>query len=255
MSIFVIAEAGVNHGGNFEDALKLVSAARDSGADAVKFQLFNSRRLWGDERIEHLELSQAQMTDIAAYCKAVGIEFMCTPFGVEEAQFLLPMVKRMKIASGCITRHPLLEAVKGMPVILSTGMATPADIEEALWHLNGDDITLLQCTSSYPCRLEDVNLKAMDTLSDLYGHPVGLSDHTSGIAVAIAAAARGAAVIEKHLTLDTHAAGPDHKASIMPTEFKAMVGAIRDVEKALGNGQKRVLPCEEELRKAWRAYS
>ena len=253
MSIFVIAEAGVNHDGNFENALKLVSAARDSGADAVKFQLFSSERLWGDARIKHLELSAVQMGDIAAFCKAVGIEFMCTPFGVEEAEFLLPIVKRMKIASGCIARRELLEAVRGMPVILSTGMATHADIEEALWHLNGADITLLQCTSCYPCRFEDVNLRAMDTLSDLYGYPVGLSDHTSGIVVAIAALARGATVIEKHLTLDAHAAGPDHKASIMPAEFKQMVGAIRDVEKALGNGHKRVLPCEEELRKAWRA--
>ena len=250
---FIIAECGVNHGGKFETALKLVDAAKGTGADAVKFQLFDSRKLWGDDRIAHLELSPSQMLDIRAYCSAVGIEFMCTPFGVEEALFLKPLVQRMKIASGCLGRRDLLEAVRDLPVILSTGMATPPEIDEALWHLD-HDVTLLHCTSAYPCRLEDVNLRAMITLSNFYGFPVGYSDHTSGITVAIAAVALGAAVIEKHLTLDRNAVGPDHKASITPREFKGMVMAIREVEAALGDGVKRVMPSDEALRKVWREH-
>lgn len=248
---FIIAEAGVNHNGNFGAALALVDAAHEARADAVKFQLFDSKRLWGDDRIKHLELSQEQMIDIAAYCKALNIEFMCTPFGIEEALFLKPMVKRMKIASGCIDRFELLDAVRDMSVILSTGMCGMDDIEDALKHL-GDDVTLLHCTSSYPCRLEDVNLRAMETLR-YFGNPVGYSDHTSGITIPIAAVALGASVIEKHLTLDRSSIGPDHKASIEPYEFKGMVMAILEVEYALGNGVKRVMKSEEALRKAWRA--
>jgi len=250
---FIIAEAGVNHGGDFETALKLVDAAKQSNADAVKFQLFHSRRLWGDERIENLELSEAQMLDICAYCKSLDIEFMCTPFGAEEAIFLRPLVKRMKIASGCLTRIEILQACRHLPVILSTGMSTMKEISEALWHL--DDVTLLHCTSAYPCKPEDVNLRAMKTLEENFGHPVRFSDHTAGITAAIAAAARGAVVIEKHLTLDRNMPGPDHKASIMPKEFKAMVSAIREVELMLGDGVKQPRLCEEELRKVWRANS
>ena len=251
---FIIAEAGVNHGGNFGTALKLVDAAKSTGADAVKFQLFDSRKLWGDDRIKHLELSRPQMKDLAAYAKSAGIEFMCTPFGVEEVLFLKPLVKRMKIASGCLRRHALLREIRdtNRPVMLSTGMSRMKDIDEALDELDGSDVTLLHCTSSYPCRLEDVNLKAMNKLS-MFGWPVGYSDHTNGITVPIAAAALGATVIEKHLTLDRNAEGPDHKASITPDMFKAMVTAIREVETALGDGIKRVLPCEEPLRKLWRA--
>ena len=248
---FIIAEAGVNHGGNFGTALKLVDAAKSTGADAVKFQLFDSRKLWGDDRIKHLELTQPQMRDVAAYAKSAGIEFMCTPFGVEEVEFLKPLVKRMKIASGCLTRLELLNAVAGMRLVLSTGMSTLDEIEDAL-DVIGSDITLLHCTSSYPCRLEDVNLRAMNHLKDEFGLPVGYSDHTNGITTAISAAARGADIIEKHLTLDRNAEGPDHKASITPDMFKAMVAAIREVETALGDGIKRVMPCEEPLRKLWR---
>ena len=219
------------------------------------------------------------MLDIRAYCSAVGIEFMCTPFGIEEAQFLAPMVQRMKIASGCIGNEALLNAVRDtkLPVILSTGMSTMPDIQAALNHLGHTplfyegaqrNITLLHCTSSYPCRLEDVNLKAMETLRRRWGHfsdpllpstgficDIGYSDHTSGITVPIAAVALGATVIEKHLTLDRNLPGPDHKASITPREFKGMVMAIREVEAALGDGGKRVMPSEEALRKVWRERS
>lgn len=248
---FIIAEAGVNHNGNFETALRLCDAAKASMADAVKFQLFRSTSLWSDERIKHLEISREQIKDLHAYCQAIGIEFMCTPFGVEEALFLKPLVKRMKIGSGCIARFDLLEAVRDMPVILSTGMSTWTDIDRALDILDGDDVTLLHCTSSYPCRLEDVNLKAMLPM-ERYGLPFGYSDHTSSITVPIAAVALGANVIEKHLTFDRNAEGPDHKSSITPREFKAMALAIREVEAALGDGVKRVMTCEEPLRRLWR---
>jgi len=254
LSIFVIAEAGINHDGKFGEALKLVNAAKRAGADAVKFQLFSSFRLWGDDRIKHLELSEVQMKDIAAYCKSAGIEFMCTPFGVSEIEFLAPLVKRMKIASGCLHRRELLHAVEltRLPAILSTGMSTIAEVSAALDDLQDcENLTLLHCTSAYPCPLTDVNLLAMDTLGAHFKCDIGYSDHTEGSVIAIATAARGATVIEKHLTLDRNAEGPDHKASIEPHEFRAMVKAIREVEAALGDGVKRVQESELELRKAW----
>lgn len=250
--MFVIAECGVNHSGSFETALKLAHAAKECGADAAKFQHFSSQRLWGDDRIKHLELLDAQMTDIAAYCKAIGIEFLCTPFGLEELAFLAPLLKRVKIASGCVTRKPLLIAAyaTGLPIILSTGMSTITEIQRAMDTI-GSNATLLHCTSSYPCRLEDVNLLAMRELKAHFGRPVGYSDHTNGITVAIAAAALGATVIEKHLTLDRNAIGPDHKTSITPKEFRAMRIAIGEVEAALGDGRKRVMDAELPLKAAW----
>lgn len=251
MSVFVVAEAGVNHGGNFETALELCQAAKDSMADAVKFQLFESRKLWGDDRIAHLEMSMVRMKEIRAYCNAIGIEFMCSPFGLEELLWLKPLVKRMKIPSGLLTNHEMLQACGDMPVLLSTGMSTTDEISQALYRLDGE-VTLLQCTSSYPCRVEDVNLLAMPWMGGVFGKPYGLSDHTSGITTAIAAVALGATVIEKHLTLDRNIDGPDQSSSITPKEFKAMCMAIYDVELALGSPEKRVMRSEEELRRLWR---
>lgn len=250
---FVIAEAGVNHNGDLRTAEHLCVAAKRAGADAVKFQLFESQKLWGDDRIKHLELRYHDMESLKLYCDRIGIEFMCTPFGVAELTFLKPLLKRIKIASGCITRKPLLHAAQdtGLPVIISTGMSSMRDVGEARRCFPLEQTTWLHCTSSYPCRLEDVNLKAMDELA-VGGARVGYSDHTNGITVPIAAVALGASVIEKHLTLDRDDDGPDHKSSILPNEFKAMVMAIREVEYALGDGVKRVMECEEELRSAWR---
>lgn len=253
--MFLMAEAGVNHGGKLDVAYKLADAAKYAGADAVKFQSFSSKKLWGDSRIAHLELRFAELEKLYAHCNDIGIEFACTPFGVEELTFLRPLLKRIKIASGCITRKPLLEnaAATGLPVILSTGMSTETEIIEAVLKFKLDLVTLLHCTSAYPCRLEDVNLRAMEGLREiLYGGPVGYSDHTSGITVSIAAVAMGAVMIEKHLTLDRNAEGPDHASSITPKELKALRMAIVEVEAAMGDGIKRVLPCEEQLRKAWR---
>lgn len=253
MSVFLIAEAGVNHNGKFGDALKLVDAAKMAGADAVKFQLFSSQKLWGDDRIKHLELSRPQIKDIASYAKAQGIEFMCTPFDPDALDYLVSLkVARLKIASGCLANFDLLYAAhqSGLPVILSTGMSTMEEIEKALGTL-AINVTLLHCTSSYPCRLEDVHLNAMDALR-VFGRPVGFSDHTNTITVSIAAAARGATVIEKHLTLDRHQGGPDHKSSVTPRELQALRLALMDVEAALGKSEKVVQPCEQQLRKAWR---
>lgn len=248
---FVVAEIGVNHGGRVQEAIALIAAAKGAGADAAKFQFFSSRKLWGDDRIAELELTFEELRRCADYCNLVGIEFMCTPFGVEELEQLKPLLKRVKIASGCIRRYELLEAAcdTDLPLILSTGMSSMGDIDAAVNILGNP--TLLQCTSSYPCRLEDVNLRAMTSLATEYNLPVGFSDHTSGITTAIAAAALGATVIEKHFTLDRNAEGPDHRSSITPKEFKAMRMAIGEVEAALGDGVKRVLPCEQKLRETW----
>ena len=250
---FIIAEAGVNHGGDLGQAFLLCNAALEAGANAVKFQHFSSKRLWGDSRIEHLEMSDAEMANIAWHCKAIGIEFMCTPFGVPEVEFLAPLVKRIKVASGCLDRWPLLDAVRdtGKPVIMSTGMADLPRIQDAIAALGAP--TLLHCTSAYPCPVVDVNLAAMDTLRARWGHacPVGYSDHTAGIIVALAAVARGATVLEKHLTLDRQAEGPDHKASIEPADFRIMVDAIRTIEAAIGSPEKRLQASEAATAQAW----
>ncbi len=248
---FLIAEIGVNHNGSYVEAYKLCDAAKAAGADAVKFQVFNSKKLWGDDRIEHLELHEAEFINLAWHCKDIGIEFMATPFDAAAVVFVEQLgVKRMKIASGCINRWEILDAIyPKLPVILSTGMSQWDEIQAAVNRLD-NPLTLLHCTSSYPCQPEDVNLNAMTTLRE-FGLPVGFSDHTQDITCAIAAVALGAAVIEKHLTLYRGQIGPDHLSSIEPDEFAKMVQAIRTVEKALGDGVKRVMPCEEKLRKVW----
>lgn len=251
--MFLIAEIGVNHNGSLQLAKRLIDAAKQAGADAAKFQLFDSEKLWGDDRLKHLELRFADMEKLHAHCQSAGIEFMCTPFGVAELLLLEPLLKRLKIASGCIARKPLLEAASetGLPIILSTGMSSWQDVSEAVSIIGRESNTLLHCTSSYPCRLEDVNLRAMQSLA-FFGCDVGYSDHTTGITVAIAAAALGAKVIEKHITLDREMGGPDHKSSITPREFTALRMALIEVEAAMGNPTKRVLDCELELHAQWR---
>lgn len=248
---FVIAEAGVNHDGSYEKALRLAREALEAGAQAVKFQHFSAARLKRPE-LASLEFSAQQLREIAVYCEAIGIEFMCTPFGVQELDEIAPKLKRIKIASGCLRNYDLLYAAyqTGLPVILSTGMSTMQEIRKALGTL-ASNVTLLHCTSAYPCPLADVNLNAMTFLRSETGYPVGYSDHTAGITIAIAAAAKGATVIEKHLTLDRNAEGPDHKASIEPHDFRVMVRAIRGVETALGDGRKRIMPSEEKVRALW----
>lgn len=254
---FIIAEAGVNHNGDIQEAMRLVVAAKRCGANAVKFQHFNSQRLWGDDRIKHLELSLKQMAMLKEQADSLGIEFMCTAFDCQSLEEILPLIKRIKISSGCITDMALLKMTNNtkLPVIISTGMCEGDEINDALVEIDNIPI-LLHCTSAYPCPLNQVNLSAMYELYyELDPRPTefGLSDHTTTISIPIAAAALGATVIEKHLTLNRNVEGPDHIASIEPDQFKLMVQGIREVEQAMGDGIKRVQPGEMALREIWHA--
>ena len=260
--VLIIAEAGVNHNGDMELAKALIRAAKDAGADIVKFQtaklssLVSKNAQMANYQKENIgkEESQKDMLSklllpfdsfiaLSDYCQEVGIQFLSTPFDIESIAFLNDMVAFWKVPSGEITNYPyLVEIAKtGKPVILSTGMSELYEIDAALDLLrqNGcNDITLLHCNTQYPTPYTDVNLRAMDTLRARYGVEVGYSDHTAGIEVPIAAVAMGATVIEKHFTLDKTMEGPDHKASLEPHTLKAMVDSIRHIECALGNGEK-----------------
>jgi N-acetylneuraminate synthase len=266
----IIAEAGVNHNGSLEMAKRLVDAAYVCGADIVKFQtakldqLVSKNAQMADyqkkntgveesqkDMLKKLLLSFQDFVELAEYCREVGISFLSTPFDIESIHFLDTIQDFWKIPSGEITNYPYLLAIAktGKKVILSTGMAEMQEIKDAIriLELNGTkDITILHCTTEYPALIEDVNLSAIKTLKEKFGYPVGYSDHTQGIEVDLAAAALGAAVIEKHFTLDRKLAGPDHKASLEPHELKAMVEGIRKVELALGSGEKK--PSNAELK-------
>lgn len=286
MGVYIIAEAGVNHNGSLELAKELVNVAAKAGADAVKFQTFNpselavgnapkadyQKRSTGEgsqlAMLEKLALTHEQHHILREHCEQCGIDFMSSPFDMASADFLiddmaLPLIK---IPSGELMTAPLLLKIAQAkkPVVLSTGMSTLADIEEALGVLafgylgkNGQPsqhafrdayqegqqlleqyVVLLHCTSAYPAAFETVNLRAMDTLGQHFNLPVGYSDHTPGITIPIAAAARGATVIEKHFTLDKEMEGPDHQASLSPDELLAMVTAVREVELSLGSSEK-----------------
>jgi N,N'-diacetyllegionaminate synthase len=267
--VFIIAEAGVNHNGSLDLALQLVDAAKSSGADAVKFQTFRAdllatrsahkapyqQRTTADsesqfDMLRRLELDAAAHERLIEHSRKVGIQFLSSPFDRDSADLLATMnVPLFKIPSGEITNLPLLEHVgsKGRPVILSTGMSTLSEVEEAVHVLQAagvTQLTLLHCVTEYPAPYAEVNLRAMQTLKDAFGLPVGYSDHTSGIDIAIAATALGAEVIEKHFTLDRSLPGPDHAASLEPGELRHMVAAIRHVEAALGDGIKAPAHCE-----------
>ncbi|MBZ9560023.1 MULTISPECIES: N-acetylneuraminate synthase [unclassified Modicisalibacter] len=265
---YVIAEAGVNHDGSLEQAFRLVEQAVTCGADAIKFQAFSADRLVTRaaatatyqrrtaavasqyELLKALELDAEAFQRLQAHCRALGIEFLASPFDEESVDFLADLgVRSFKIPSGEITNTPLLEriAAHGKPVILSTGMCWLAEVDTAIRTLDAagaGEITLLHCVTEYPAPFEQINLSAMHTLASAFGRPVGYSDHTAGIDMAIAAVAMGARVIEKHFTLDTTLPGPDHAASLALGDFRAMVEAIRHVELARGDGIKRPAPCE-----------
>ncbi len=267
--VCIIAEAGVNHNGSLDLALRLVDAAKASGADAVKFQTFradllatrSARKAPYQERttanaesqfemLQRLELDAAAHQRLIAHCREIGIQFLSSPFDAASADFLATLnVPLFKVPSGEITNLPFLRhlAGKGRPLILSTGMSTLGEVEEAVRELKAagaTEITLLHCVTEYPTPYDQVNLRAMQTLKAAFGLPVGHSDHTPGIEIAVAAAALGAEVIEKHFTLDRSLPGPDHAASLEPEELGQMVAAIRHVEAALGNGVKAPAPCE-----------
>jgi N-acetylneuraminate synthase/N,N'-diacetyllegionaminate synthase len=258
-SCFIIAEIGVNHNGSLKLAKRLVDEAKRSGADAVKFQVFKVENLVMVRTKEHemlkkLELPYSYFEELKKYCEKRKIIFLATPHNDDAIDFLESLVPAYKIGSGDLTNSPFLEKVakKKKPIILSTGMANLKEVKEAVKTIKragNNKIILLHCTTSYPCPLEDVNLRAMLTLKKEFNLPVGYSDHTLGILVPIIAVAMGAKVIEKHFTLSKNLPGPDHKASLEPKEFKEMVKAIRDVEKALGSGIKKPTKNEEKIKK------
>jgi len=295
MSVFVIAEAGVNHNGETDKAFTLIDAAVAASADAVKFQTFRAEGVVSStapkasyqtattdagesqlDMLKRLELPRETHLALKQHCEKKGVRFLSTPFDLESLNFLVGELNldTLKIPSGEITNGPLLlqAGQSGCDIIMSTGMSTLNEVEAALGVLafglagtGGEPsvqafkaafasdagqaglkkkITVLHCTTEYPAPFEDANLKAMATLKDTFGLSVGLSDHTPGIAVAIAAAALGAAVIEKHFTLDRSLPGPDHQASLEPGELADMVAGIRAVEQALGDGEKKPQPSE-----------
>ncbi len=267
--VFVIAEAGVNHDGDVEKAKKLIDVAVAAKADAVKFQTFKTdklivpgvpkaqyhKRTTGDkgdftQMLRTLELSKEDHEVLAAYAKKKGIIFMSTPFDEDSCDLLFDLgVPLFKIDSGNLNNHQLVRhiASKQLPVIISTGMSTLGEIEETcnvFLSTGNKKLILLHCTSNYPPALEDVNLRAMETMRLAFGTLVGYSDHTQGIPVTLAAVALGAVAIEKHITFDRNAPGPDHLASVEPDELKALVSGVRMIERALGHSMKK--PVEDE---------
>ena len=272
--IYIIAEAGVNHNGDLGLAKQLIDAGKAAGVDCVKFQTWVTEELItldapkaayqvandGEgsqfEMLKKLELSYADFRELKIYSEAKGVHFLSTPDEQKSLDFLVDElgISLIKVGSGEINNLLYLKQIgqKKKPVILSTGMCNLADVERAYSTLKDNgapEIAILHCTSEYPAPLESVNLKAMDTLATVFQTTVGYSDHTDGIAISIAAAARGARIIEKHFTLDKSMDGPDHIASLDPIELKAMVDGIRAVELALGDGIKRIQPMEMETKK------
>ena len=269
MKTLIIAEAGVNHNGNFELAKQLVDKAVEGGADIVKFQTCKAENVisrYADkaeyqkvttgeadsqlEMVRKLMLTYEEYGKLKEYCDEKGIEFLSTAFDLPSVDYLHSIgMRRWKIPSGEITNLPLLIKIAklGEPIIMSTGMSELSEVADAIKVLkeNGaGEITILHCTTEYPAPYGDVNLAAMDTMREAFGLPVGYSDHTKGLEIPVAAVARGACVIEKHFTLDRNMEGPDHKASIEPDELKQMVDMIRHVEVAVGDGVKKVSPSE-----------
>ena len=303
---YIIAEAGVNHNGSVETAKKMVEAAAQAGADAVKFQSFvpellvthstpqalYQQRNTGEqssqlEMLRQLALSNAKHHELMLYCHDIGIDYLSSPFDLVSLRYLCNEINlpQIKFGSGEITNAPLLleAAEHDKKIILSTGMSTIDEIRTALGviafgytHERCDrpsieafttaydsgqgqqalrnKVILLHCTSAYPCPYEEVNLLAMDTLANTFTLPVGYSDHTQGIEVAIAAAARGACIIEKHFTLDRNLPGPDHKASIEPQELSELVSSIRHVDKALGSAEKGTTESEQNTKSVARKH-
>ena len=296
-AVYFVAEAGVNHNGSLDNALRLIDVAVAAGADAVKFQTFKAdalvsrdaakadyqKRSTGEEEgqwalLKKLELDEQAHHRMAGHCRDAGIEFVSTPFDIDSGRFLVELgVSRLKVGSGDLTNAPFLHVLARLqrPLILSSGMALLGDIEQALavvaHALVGEgspgaasfrdsyaspegqaalarSVSLLHCTTEYPAPAEAANLRAMDTLRQCFGLATGYSDHTLGIHVSLAAAARGAAIIEKHFTLDRTLPGPDHGASLEPGELATLVEGVRTIEQALGSPIKRSLPAEERNR-------
>ena len=272
MHVYIIAEAGVNHNGQLDLALKLCDAAKEAGVDAVKFQTWKTENIvtasaqqaayqtenTGKQEsqfdmLKRLELSYEHFTYIQQYCKQIGIDFLSTPDEEESLAFLMKDLQLpwIKIGSGEVTNIPYLRTIASYhkPVILSTGMSTLAQVATAydtLLEAGAPQVSLLHCTTNYPCPYDEVNLRAMQTMKDAFKCRVGYSDHTMGTEIPVAAVAMGAEIIEKHFTIDRTMDGPDHKASLEPDELKLMVQQIRHIETALGDGIKRPNHSEAE---------
>lgn len=273
--VVIIAEAGVNHNGNIENALRLIDVAADAGVDYIKFQTFKAENLvsrsakkaeyqiqnTGDikesqlQMLKKLELSEKQHERLIAYCKEKKVKFFSTAFDLSSLEYLQSIgLDMVKIPSGEITNLPYLRKAASLfrKVILSTGMSTMQEISDAMHvflkaGISKEDITILHCNTEYPTPMEDVNLKAIQHIQKEFQTAVGYSDHTLGIEIPVAAVALGASIIEKHFTLDKTMKGPDHKASLDPNELKAMVFAIRNIEKAIsGSGLKTVSSSEQK---------
>ncbi|MGL5479189.1 MAG: N-acetylneuraminate synthase [Clostridium sp.] len=266
---FIIAEAGVNHNGNLDIAKKMIDEASKTGVDAIKFQTFKTENLVckGAKKAEYqknntdnkenqfgmlkrLEFSYEDFKELNEYCKLKDIMFLSSPFDLESIEMLKKLdIEIFKVPSGEIENVPYLREISkcNKKIILSSGMCNLSDIEFAIDILEKEgakDISILHCNTEYPTPMEDVNLKAMETIKKAFSYEVGYSDHTEGIEIPIAAVALGAKIIEKHFTLDKSMEGPDHAASLTPKELKDMVCAIRNIEKALGNGRK--IPSKSE---------
>lgn len=269
--VCIIAEAGVNHNGSFELAKKMVDVAKEAGVDYIKFQTFNPKKLVSKnaekadyqkeiteknesqlEMLQKLTLTKDNFKDLKDYCDNLGIGFISTPFDLESIKFLEAFnMDFWKVPSGEVTNLPYLEAIAktGKKIVMSTGMCDITEILQAIDVLENNgakDIYLLHCNTQYPTPFEDVNLNAMSTIQNATLKKVGYSDHTLGIEVPIAAVSLGAEIIEKHFTLDNTMEGPDHKASLNPIELKEMVDAIRNIEKALGDSNKKTSDSEKD---------
>lgn len=269
--VYIIAEAGVNHNGNINFGKRLIDAAKEAGADVVKFQTFQADNLASKyarkagyqlyttneketqkEMLKKLELTYDMHVELIRYCKEVGIDFLSAPFDLDSINLLESIgMKQYKIPSGEITNLPYLRKVGSLkkPVILSSGMSTMEEVKEAVKILKESgaaDVSVLHCNTQYPTPMRDVNLNVMNSIRKEIGVRVGYSDHTEGIEVPIAAVALGAEIIEKHFTLDKTMEGPDHKASLEPDELKAMVIAIRNIEMAIGDTEKRPTVSEKD---------
>lgn len=269
MSVYIIAEAGVNHNGNIVVAKKLIDEAKIAGADCIKFQTFKTENIVIKdaskaeyqirntentesqyEMLKKLELTYDEFILLKQYCDIQGIDFMSTAFDLDSIDFLMKLgMDTWKIPSGEITNLPYLKKIAQISkkVILSTGMSNMSEIDDAikvLMDYGSKDLVVLHCTTEYPAPYEEVNLNAMTTIKNTFNVQVGYSDHTKGIEIPIAAVAMGAKVIEKHFTLDRQMEGPDHKASLEPSELKMMINGIRNVELAMGDGIKKPSPSE-----------
>lgn len=272
--VYIIAEAGVNHNGSLQLAYELCDKAKDSGVDAVKFQTWVTERIickdtkMADyqkenlgvddsqfDMLKKLELTYEDFALIKEYCDKIGIEFLSTGDTEDDINYLVNLgMGKIKLGSGDVTNIPFLRFIGGLklPVIISTGMCNLSDVATAfdvLTEAGAKDITVLHCTTNYPCPMDEVNLRAMQTMKEAFKCKVGYSDHTMGTEIPIAAVAMGAEIIEKHFTLDRNMEGPDHKASLEPNELKDMVLKIRNVEMALGDGIKRPNASEKSISK------